>query len=44
MDKEECKNCPLIKRVEELEKKLAEALKKLEKFEKIFNDKLIKEK
>lgn len=34
MDREECKNCPLIKRIEELEKKLSEALSKLEKYEK----------
>lgn len=38
MDREECKNCPLIKRVEVLEKKLAEALKKLEKYEKSKKD------
>ena len=34
MDREECKNCPLLKRVEELEAKLNEALKRLEKYEK----------
>lgn len=34
MDKKQCKNCPLIKRIEELEKKLAETLKKLEQYEK----------
>jgi transposase len=34
MNSEQCKNCPLITRIEELEKKLAEALKKLEQYEK----------
>jgi transposase len=41
MNNEQCKNCPLIEelkilraRIEELEKQLAEALKKLEKYEK----------
>lgn len=34
MNKDECKNCPLISRIDELEKKLAEALIKLEKYEK----------
>lgn len=33
MNSEDCQNCPLIKRIEELEKKLEEALKKLEKYE-----------
>ena len=34
MNNEQCKNCPLIARIEELEKKLAEALKRLEQYEK----------
>ena len=34
MNKEECKNCPLVKRVQELEKLIEELQKRLEKYEK----------